>query len=198
MEKEYKHKFAGVSSNDDRKFEDEFIEVFRDSGQIVAVSKKTQRVGLGSKNIDLRLVVNIEDWYRYSDKSNFIATLAFVPVFKHLHKDRRKNFLESVGLDITEKEYADDLMYYFDAVNEGTEIYLCQEEREYTKDNYDTVLENMKADIANTTGGYYGLVGFYLDKAVNRIGMNGWDYLRQYCNDVKMSTIIKELKRRYA
>lgn len=194
----YKHTFCGSSSNDDRKFEDEFDIVFQD-GDITAVSKDTKRVYLGSKSIDLKLVLQIEDWYHYSDEHCILATLSYVPMFKNLHKDKKQSMLDSIGdPNLTMKEYADNPMYYFDAVNEGLNIYLCQEKREYeSEENYKEVLEKVKVDVANTCCGYIGLVGFYLDKAVDRLGESGWDYLRQYCNGVKMQTILKELKKRY-
>jgi hypothetical protein len=184
----YKHTFCGSSSNDDRKFEDVFDIVFQD-GDITAVSKDTRRVYLGSKSIDLKLVLQIEDWYHYSNEHCILATLSYVPMFKNLHKDKKQSMLDSIGdPDLTMKEYADNPMYYFDAVSDGLNIYLCQEKREYivdenvvetytrngieytmNKTNYEEVLEKLKADIANTCGSYMGLVGFYLDKAVNRL-----------------------------
>jgi hypothetical protein len=194
----YKHTFCGSSSNYDRKFEDVFDIVFQDE-EIIAVYKDTKRVYLGSKGIDLKLVLQIEDFSQYSDEKCILSTLYYVPMFKNLHKDRKQSMLDSIGdPDLTMKEYADNPMYYFDAVSDGLTIYLCQEKREYESDEeYKEVLEKLKADITNTCWGYMGLIGFYLNRPVNRIGENGWDYLRQFCNGVKMQTILKELKKRY-
>ena len=196
MEKEYKHKFAGISSNDDKPFEDVF-DVIERNYQTICISKNSGVAYLGSKTIQFKVVVDIQDMSEYDDNKEIYTAIYIVPFYKNLHKHNREKLFGEVCDDISEKEYADSKWYYTDALDYGMSVFLTQEGRKYRKNTYNKVIETIKGDIANTSSAYLGLIGFYLDKPINRIGMNGWDYLRQYCNNVKMTTIIKELKKRY-
>ena len=196
MKNEYKHKFASVSSNDDKSFEDVF-DVIERGYQTICISKDSGVAYLGNKAIQFKVVVDIQDMSEYDDKKEVYTAIYIVPFYKNLHKCNREKLYSEVCDNISEKEYANDKWYYTDALDYGMSVFLTQEGRKYRKNTYDKVIETIKGDIANIIAGYIGLIGFHLDKPINRIGMNGWDYLRQYCNGVKMTTIIKELKKRY-
>ena len=48
----------------------------------------------------------------------------------------------------------------------------------------DNKLDTIIKTAMSVAGAYSGLIGFYLDKQVNRIGNTGWDFLAEYCNDL--------------
>jgi hypothetical protein len=65
--------------------------------------------------------------------------------------------------------------------------------RSETVENPEDVEDKVNSAIA-VRHGVSGLIGFELDRYVNRIGNTGWDLLADYCND---EDIIKKALARY-
>lgn len=199
---EYKHNFAGISSNGDIPFNDEF-DIVDDYGyELVAVSKDEYKCYLGSKTVNYRIAVRFQNGSEFDMPGKMFVEVDLVPAFRSLHRKNRddmiKNYAYEYGSDPVKYGKKDDMRYYSDAVSYGMSVVLSNEEYDCdSEDEYDMIQNEVMADISNTYICMTGLSGFFLDRPTNMLGMNGWDWLRQLCNGVSMSTILKDIKKRY-
>lgn len=199
---EYKHNFAGISSNGNVDFNDEFNIVNEYDGETIAVSKQEYKCYLGEKTINYRIAVRVQDGAEFDQEGKMFVEVDLVPAFRNLHRAKRDEIVKYYGMDYDENiaTYGkkDDMTYYGDAVQDGLSVTLAYEQYDYddTK-QYEKLQSNVMSDIANTYSCMTGLSGFFLDRPTNMLGMTGWDWLRQYCNNVSMTTILKDLKKRY-
>ena len=201
---EYKHTFAGISSNGDVPFDKEFDIVNEYDDETIAVSKNEYQCYLGSKTVNYRIAVRIQQGAELDPdyEGKMFVEVDLVPAFRSLHREKRDELIKFFGVDygdgIVNYGKKDDMTYYSDAVQDGLSVTLAEEQYEY-KDiaDYAELETKIMNDIANTYSCMTGLSGFYLDRPTNMLGMTGWDWLRQYCNNVSMTTILKDLKKRY-
>lgn len=199
---EYKHTFAGISSNGDISFDKEFDIVNEYDDETIAVSKNEYKCYLGSKTINYRIAVRIQDGAEFEQDGKMFVEVDLVPAFRNLHRAKRDEIVKYYGMDYDENiaTYGkkDDMTYYSDAVQDGLSVTLAYEQYDYDGSlDHAQIQDKVLSDIANTYSCMTGLSGFFLDKPTNMLGMTGWDWLRQYCNNVSMTTILKDLKKRY-
>lgn len=202
---EYKHTFAGISSNGDISFDKEFDIVNEYDDETIAVSKNEYQCYLGEKTINYRIVVRIQDGAEFDPEyeGKMFAEVCLVPAFRSLHREKRDGLIKFYGIDyngnMANYGKKDDMTYYSDAVQDGLSVTLAEEQYEYEGPlDYARLQDDVLSDIANTYSCMTGLSGFYLDRPTNMLGMTGWDWLRQYCNNVSMTTIFRDLKKRYS
>ena len=124
-----------------------------------------------SDGFDYYLVLAITDVEEASGESEMLANgkwlvaLDLVPTFASFDREHQKSILSSSG--ITRKEVS----------SEDIQMYGCSLTINWKQgDDLDLILEELKkeAQIVPT------MVGFYLDKRVNRIGETGWDWLEKW------------------
>ena len=202
---EYKHSFAGVSSNGGAKFFDNFNELYNYDGEFAAISKNEYQCFLGNKTINYRVGIEIMDdrSFESNEENKLYMTMYFVPCFRNIHKSKKNDLLGGVCEE--EKSYygkREDTHYFVDAIDGGYTVLIHYEVFDCNTDDDEDITRYPEAikildDIANTYNAITGLCGFYLDRCVNRIGETGWDKLRELCNGVKLDTIIKEIRKRY-
>lgn len=193
---EHKHTFNGISSNSDFGFDDRFDVVYDSVEEIVAVSKEEYKCYLGSKTIHYRIGIQLSDAAWFGESGVIYATVGLVPSYRCIPKDKREEFRNHRCDDDVNYGKKDDTDYFLDAVMEGYYTVLANERYEYDEDGENAVenkFNEIKSDIVNTYIGMTGLIGFYLDRSTNLLGMTGWDWLRIYCNGVKTQTIVKEI-----
>lgn len=197
---EYKHTFAGISSNGDIPFNEEFDIVNEYDDETIAISKNEYQCYLGNKTVNYRIAVRIQDGVEFGQEGKMFVQVELVPAFRSLHRSKRDELLKyhgaDYGDDLSKYGKKDDLNYYSDAVQEGFSVTFANEEYEY-EGNFSILQDTVMSDIANTYSCMTGLSGLYLDRSTNMLGMTGWDWLRQYCNNVSMTTILKDIKKRY-
>lgn len=200
---EYKHTFAGISSNGTANWKDEFDIVCDYGTEMIVVSKEEYKCYLGEKTINYRIGVQLESSEEFNNDNPpyVVANMYLIPAFRNLSRNNRDDIVKFVGnstIDLNKYGKKDDLTYYQDVISYGTTVFLASQDKNYTnKNEYDKNINSILNDIANTYTGITGLIGFYLDKPTNMLGMTGWDWLRMHCNGVKMKTIMKDLKKRY-
>lgn len=199
---EYKHTFAGISSNEDIPFDKEFDIVNEYDDETIAVSKNEYQCYLGSKTVNYRIGVRIQDGAEFEQDGKMFVQVELVPAFRSLHREKRDELLKYYGVDygnnLSKYGKKDDMTYYSDAIQDGLSVILANEEYEYDGSlDYARLQDDVLSDIANTYSCMTDMSGFFLDRPTNMLGMTGWDWLRQYCNNVSMTTILKDLKKRY-
>lgn len=199
---EYKHNFAGVSSNGDASFENEFKTIYDNDCEFTAVSKEEYQCYLGSKTINYRICIQIQDGAEFDSDGKMYVSLYLVPCYRSLHKNNREELKSSyIEGYLGDEKYGskNDLNgYFYDAVSYGYYVVLYNDSIEYDGyEDYDNKKDKILEDCANTYQGITGLIGFHLDRYQNRIGETGWDYLRRFCNNVKMQTILREKMKQF-
>jgi hypothetical protein len=111
--------------------------------------------------------------YRYEDEEDHsihtFYTLYMIPTFSSLSKKRQNDVIESSGIDESN---------IMDVFNYGISIVF---DSENIIGEYDKSIMDKIASIINAIDSFRG---FYLDKAQNRIGTDGWMMLDDYINDV--------------
>lgn len=200
---EYKHTFAGVYSNGNANWKDEFDTVYDWTEESLVVSKNEYKCYLGSKTVNYRLAIELQDSQEFDqDNPRYInVNMHLVPAFRNICREKRDDIIKFAGdanFDMEKYGKKDDLLYYQDAVSYGSTVPLYNQSYSIDDENdYENKINQILDDAANTYLGIAGMIGFYLDRPTNMLGMTGWDWLRQYCNNVSMTTILKDLKKRY-
>lgn len=109
--------------------------------------------------------------YKYENENDHsihtFYTLYMIPVFGSLSKNRQNDVIESSGVGDP------NIMDVFDY---GISLVFARED---TIGEYDKSIMDKIASIVDTIN---SLRGFYLDKAQNRIGTDGWMMLDDYIN----------------
>lgn len=195
---EYKHTFAGVSTQYDADWKDEFNLVFDSGYETIAVSKQEYKCYLGEKTISYRIGIELQDGAEFDNSGNIYYTMCLVPAFRCLHRKERDDIMK---YRYTDEKYGkpEDMSYYEDAILDGKYTVLHYGNSELKEnEEFSDASEEILNNVASTYNGITGLIAFYLDRPTNMLGMNGWDWLRQLCNGASMSTILKDIKKRYA
>lgn len=111
--------------------------------------------------------------YRYEDGNDnsihTFYTLYMIPTFSSLSKNRQDRVIDFSGVEDPNT---------MDVFDYGISLVFA---RENTIGEYDKSIMDKIASIVDTID---SLKGFYLDKAQNRIGTDGWMMLDDYINDV--------------
>jgi hypothetical protein len=111
--------------------------------------------------------------YRYEDEKDHSVktfyTLYMIPTFNSLSKNKQNDIIESFDID------EPNIM---DVFNYGISIVLASENIIGEDDK--SIIDK----IASIIDAIDSFRGFYLDKAQNRIGTDGWMMLDDYINDV--------------
>ena len=169
-----KYDFAGISTkNANTNFETEFETIYDDC------SSFHQSREVFELNVDddfqfkYRFCVNVTDLEEFGENyaGKYLVELQLVPTVESLCEDKRKDLFDSIG-------YIESEFISKDIVDSGYEVTL-----DYKKVNYDK-LEYILESIANTYRTLNSMIGFYLDRYVNRIGTTGWDLLRDYIKGI--------------
>jgi hypothetical protein len=107
-----------------------------------------------------------------------IITIGVVPAFESLTEKHQEDILSQFMEEdrVFYKNNTDALL--FDIILYGFGITLRNE----TVENPEDVEDKVNSAIA-VRHAVSGLIGFELDRYVNRIGNTGWDFLANYCND---------------
>ena len=197
---EYKHNFSMISSNNDADFDNEFTRLSEYDGEMIAVSKGIYQCFLGSKTIKYRIGVEVMDSSEIpdNDEAEIYVSLFLVPAFTCLCKEKREAIMNSFGLDAAAYKSDPDI-YFHDAIEYGMTVLLEHRSYEYDAldlDSREKVVTDVLGDIASTYSAITGMIGFWLDRCVNRIGETGWDWLRILCNGVSHSTILKGIMKK--
>ncbi len=191
-----KHKIFGIESDGNNTFQGEF-KVIRDyeDTSFLAISNKTFQCYLDDdKQVNFKLAVEMMDSAEYDENLKGINTVfALIPTFESLNKKQQESLANFCGFTIEEyREYINaynnpETITCNDIFDYGMYVVLGYECQEYETpcecvDDYDYTKQTLAA-IANVYEAVGSLIGFYLDKPVNRIGETGWDYLKQFCED---------------
>ena len=170
----YKYEFNGISTNGEPN-RDLFEEMYNG----VLIKNKPFTVELEDKDVELHIYIEDIDMAEYDDCEDHIISIGVVPAFKSLSKKHQEDLLGQYDMAEDREELKEDTVWQLqDAISYGFGIPL----HTVTVTDLDKVEHTIDSAVA-VHNAVEGLIGFDLDKMVNRLGSTGWDYLDDYCCD---------------
>ena len=173
MTTDYKYSFDGTMTNDEPR-DDEFIELY----DTIYMLKAPFKVYLENKDIDLYLYIEHIDMSEYEQgNTDNIIEISVVPSFSSLSEKNQESILSQYDEQDRETMKSDTFYLLHDILSYGFHVPLRRET--VTAEQVEHAIKSAKAIHSGITG----LIGFELDRIVNRIGNTGWDFLDEFCND---------------
>lgn len=167
------YEFSGISTE---QYEDikEFIE-YQDSGLIIETVPFT--VELEDKEVELYLYIEDLDMAEFDTVTDHIVSIGVIPSFDSLSKDNQEKILDQFMPEDRAGLLEDKESLLFDIFSYGFHLGLRSEtvKQEDAEKTVESAIAVRRA--------VSGLIGFELDRYMNRIGNTGWDFLDDYCND---------------
>lgn len=183
------YEFNGISTEQfNEQDKQNFIEY--DYGEKYLIEKSSLTVELENKDVQLHLYIRDIDMSEYEDTNEHIIEIGVVPSFESLSEKHQEDILSQFMEE--DREYfknntgslLPEIIFY------GLGITLRCETVENPEDVEDKINSAIAVRYAIT-----GLIGFELDRYVNRIGNTGWDMLNEYCCDVdSLQTVLARYK----
>lgn len=168
-----KFEFSGISTE---QYEDikEFIE-YQDQGLIIETVPFT--VELENKEVELYLYIEDLDMSEYDTVTDHVISIGVIPSFDSLSKDNQEKILDQFMPEDRERMLEDKEGLLFDIFLYGFHLGLRSEtvKQEDAEKTFESAIAVRRA--------VSGLIGFELDRHMNRIGNTGWDFLDSYCTD---------------
>lgn len=172
------YEFNGISTEQfNEQDKQNFIEY--DYGEKYLIEKTSFTVELENKDVQLHLYIKDIDMSEYEDTNEHIIEIGVIPNFESLSEKHQENILSQFMEEDREyfKNNTESLLP--EIILYGLGITLRCE----TVENPEDVENKINSAIA-VRHAIIGLIGFELDRYVNRIGNTGWDMLNEYCCDV--------------
>ena len=168
------YEFSGISTE---QFNPQDRELFTEYYDGTLIEKDNFTVELDNKEVKLHLYIEPIDMSEYEDTDDQIISIGVVPAFESLSEKHQQDILGQFTEEDQEyfKNHTDELLQ--DSISYGFGITL----RSVTVKEND--VENKINSAIAVRSAVSGLIGFELDRYVNRIGNTGWDFLADYCND---------------
>ena len=180
-----KYEFDGISTETCTEQDNKFVEVYEST----LISKEATTVELDDKEVQIHVYIEDTDMSEYEDTQEHYITMGVVPSFNSLSEKHQQDILSQFSEEEQGYIKQDTYTLLNEAICYGFAIPLHTVKVE-NPDDVEHTIQSAKAVHTGVTG----LIGFELDKHVNRIGNTGWDFLDDFCND---KDIIKLALNRY-
>lgn len=190
-----KRSFGGCSTENFISYKDKFDEVMNDAGEPILESKQTFcHTDDDLPDFEYKYVVRCWDLPRFGSEQHAISIELFmVALPQYWCEDRIEGVMDYNGVDSIDYVYTDMLLDYSPRLADEYVDY--DEENDdgfyHIEENPDAV--DMLNACASVLDAINGMRGFYLDRAWNMIGTNGWDALREVLmgEDMIMATLAR-------
>ena len=171
----YKYEFSGISTNDEPNRE-QFVEMY--DGTLIKKEPFTVYLD-DDREVKLHTYIQHTDMSEYDDTEEQIITIGVVPEFTDLSEKHQEDLLGQYDMPEDREKLKQDTVWQLeDAISYGFGLPL----HTVTLENTDNVEHTINSAVA-VHSAVEGLIGFDLDKPLNRIGSTGWDFLDDYCCD---------------
>lgn len=175
--------FGGVSTNvkKAKSFKTVFPICTNYSDSAFYETKKVYKHEEEGFNFNYKYIVRVEDLYELSGedelKGKVSVELYLVPTEDSMSEKTKNKIRESFGYD------EDDIIYLADIIDYGLGVRMGYETVENVRYLDGTKVHSKLNEIATVLDTIDSMRGFYLDKAWNLIGTNGWDVLKEMLFD---------------
>ena len=183
-----KYKFDNISTQElDKQTCNNFESCYDD---YTLINKEPFTVELDTKDIELHVYIRHIDIREFTDDdSSQVVQLGVIPSFNSLSKENQDELLNQFMQDDRDYYMSNPNLLFDDIIGYGYTVELhCETTQDLSKVDY--LIKSAMAISPCISR----LIGFELDKTINRIGNTGWDYLSGYCED---KDIIKTAINRY-
>lgn len=167
------YEFAGISTEQYTDIK-EFIE-YQDNELIIETVPFT--VELEDKEVELYLYIEDLDMSEFDTVTDHIVSIGVIPSFDSLSKDNQESILNQFMPEDRERMLEDKESLLFDIFLYGYHLALRIES--VKEEDAEKTVESAIA----VRHAVSGLIGFELDRHMNRIGNTGWDFLDNYCTN---------------
>lgn len=159
--------------------DNEFKKIYETDSELFFLSKKTFHHEEEDFNFDYKYAISIMDIsFLTGEESPYTVGLYLVVSPNSLCSSSAESIADYA--DWSDNEVSDEWKYK-DIVDYGLGVLMASSEVEYTEGDWDE-LEVLQEEIKNVVAVYKvidSLRGFYLDKPMNMIGTNGWDFINE-------------------
>ena len=181
---QYKYKFSSMKTN---LLTNDTRQEFKEYHAGLWINTYPFKVELDTKEIDLHVYIEITDMSEFTDDSDErIVTLGVIPSFNSLTDSCQETILNQFTNEDRERLLKDKEQLLMDILYYGYAIQLYSE----------TVNSNNLRDTIDSAMAVSPcikeLIGFELDRMVNRIGNTGWDLLRDFCEGIDLIRVAIE------
>lgn len=179
------YEFSGISTKqfNEQGRENDFYEVY----ETILIEKKPFTVELDSKEIKLHLYIEDMDMADYDDCTDHIVSINVVPTFESLSEKNQQSILSQFPEDEHDMILKDTQGLLYEVLCYGFNVPL----RSVTVTDLSELEHTINSAIA-VRSAVSGLIGFELDRRVNRIGNTGWDFLSSYCEDTDLLKVVMD------
>ena len=173
---EKQYKFSTMTAE---KFDEQDMDKFTNYFDTTWISKEPFTVELDSKEIELHLVIEYIDMSEYIDDCNTQeVSIGVIPAFDSLSDEYKSKILSQYTVD---EKRTNPVTLLYDIMTYGLKITLHTD----TTQDVNEVDHLIKSAVA-VSPCVSGLIGFDLDRIINRIGNTGWDFLSSYCESADL------------
>lgn len=181
---QYKYEFSSMKTN---MLTDKTKQEFEEYHPNLWINTRPFKVELDTKEIDLHVYIDITDMSEFTDNSDeYIVTLGVIPSFNSLTDSCQEIILNQFMDEDRERLLRDKEYLLMDILYYGYAIQLYNET--VKSDNLRDTIDSAMA----VSPCIKGLIGFELDRMVNRIGNTGWDLLRDFCEGIDSTRVALE------
>lgn len=183
-----KYEFDNITTNElDKQTFNNFENGYDDN---TLINKEPFTVELDTKDIELHVYIRHIDMREFTDDDNSqVVQLGVIPSLNSLSKENQDELLNQFMQDDRDYYMSNPNLLFDDIIGYGYIVELhCETTQDLNKVDY--LIKSAMAVSPSVSG----LIGFELDKIINRIGNTGWDYLSSYCEN---KDLIKTAINRY-
>ena len=154
------------------------------------IKKTPFTVELENKEVELHIYIEDLDMGEYGEDTGHYISIGVIPSYNSLSDDNKNNIISQFMPEDQKAMLEDPFSLLFDNFLYGFHVMLHNEHIPFNEDE-DKMLSEVEYKINSamaTHNAVEGLIGFDLDKYVNRIGNTGWDFLEDFCSDKDLIT----------
>ena len=171
-----KYNFNGMSTDNEPN-----RELFEEMYNGTLIKSEPFTVELDNKEVKLHIFIEDLDMAEYDDCEDHIITIGVVPDFTDLSKKNQENILDQFMPE--DRDNLDNMTLTHEGMLYGYNVPL----HSVTVTDLNKVEDTIDSAIA-VHSAIESLIGFDLDKMVNRLGSTGWDFLNDFCCDIDFVT----------
>lgn len=183
-----KYEFDNMTTEDFREDVKKDFEEYSDQGLYIKRTPFT--VELENKKIELYTYIEDLDMGEYGEDTGHYISIGVIPSYNSLSEDNKKRILDQYMPEDQKAMLEDPICLLFDNFLYGFHVMLHNEQVPFNEDE-DKMLNEVEYKVNSAMAVHNaveGLIGFDLDKYVNRIGNTGWDFLEDFCSDKDLIT----------
>ena len=185
-----KYTFDGISTE---QFNPQDKELFTETYDGTLILDEPIKVEIEDREIELHYFIQDTDMSEYEDTDEHVITVGVIPSYNSLSERNKESIISQFAKEDAEEFKKTPETLLPDVLDYGYSVSL------HSVAVKEPEVEHALNSAIAVRFGITGLIGFELDKYINRIGNTGWDFLKDFCFDVDIVKLaINRYKERVA